>query len=106
MPEVERTARPSRFIVPELCNVTAISLLVLMGELLVVVLLFAGGGVGWARFALMSLFVQWVVLASAGVLCWSREWLAGFGLVAGAVLALLLILSITLVVWHGFGVRC
>ncbi len=98
MPEMNRLARPSQFIVPELCNATAISLLVLIGELLVLVLLFAGGEVSWARFSLMSLFVQWVALASAGVLCWSRAWLARFGLVAGAVLAFLLILIITLVV--------
>ncbi|MCZ6853255.1 MAG: sensor histidine kinase [Gammaproteobacteria bacterium] len=98
MPEIERLVRPSQFIVPELCNATAISLLVLIGELLVLVLLFAGGELSWARFALMSLFVQWVTLASAGMLCWSRATLARFGLVAGAVLAFLLILSITLVV--------
>lgn len=98
MPEMNRLARPSQFIVPELCNAAAISLLVLIGELLVLVLLFAGGEVSWARFSLMSLFVQWVALASAGVLCWSRAWLARFGLVAGAVLAFLLILIITLVV--------
>ena len=98
MPEMNRLARPSQFIVPELCNATAISLLVLIGELLVLVLLFAGGEVSWARFSLMSLFVQWVALASAGVLCWSRARLARFGLVASAVLAFLLILIITLVV--------
>ncbi len=98
MPELDRTARPSEFIVPELCNATAISLLVLIGELLVLVLLFAGGPIDWARFALMSLFVQWVALASAGLLCWSRALLARFGLVTGAVLAFLLILLITLVV--------
>ncbi len=83
MPEIDRLARPSQFIVPELCNATAIFLLVIIGELLVLVLLFAGGPIGWARFALMSLFVQWVALASAGVLCWSRAWLARLGLVAG-----------------------
>ena len=98
MPENDRSARPSQFIVPELCNATAISLLVLIGELLVLVLLFAGGPFDWASFALMSLFVQWVVLASAGMLCWSRATLARFGLVTGAVLAFLLILLVTLVV--------
>ncbi len=98
MSDIDRAVRPSQFIVPELCNAPAISLLVIIGELLVLVLLFAGGPIGWARFALMSLFVQWVALASAGVLCFSRAWLARLGLVPGAVLAFLLILFITLVV--------
>jgi len=83
------------FVVPELCNVAAISLLVLFGELLVLVLLFAGGPVTWVRFALMSLFVQWVALTSAGVLCATRNLLARFGLVAGALLAFVIVMTIT-----------
>ena len=52
--------RSKPFIVPELCNVTSISLLVLFGELLVLVMMFAGGPLTWIRLALVSLFVQWV----------------------------------------------
>jgi two-component system sensor histidine kinase AlgZ len=90
--------RAPQFVVPELCNAAAISLLVLFGELLVLVLLFAGGPVTWVRLALMSLFVQWVAITSAGILCWSRKWLASFGLAQGAVLAFLLVMGVTLVV--------
>ena len=89
-------ARP--FIVPELCNAAAISLLVLFGELLVLVLLFAGGEVTWVRFGLMSLFVQWVTLTSAGVLCATRRWLANLGLTPGAVVAFCLVMLVTLTV--------
>jgi two-component system, LytTR family, sensor histidine kinase AlgZ len=89
-------ARP--FVVPELCNVAAISLLVLFGELLVLVLLFAGGPVTWVRLALMSLFVQWVALTSAGVLCATRNLLARFGLVTGALLAFAIVMTITTMV--------
>lgn len=94
-----QTLIPSRslpFVVPELCNVGAISLLVLFGELLVLVLLFAGGEVTWMRLALMSLFVQWVTLASAGILCTTRKALAHLGLVAGAVSAFVLVMLVTL----------
>ena len=96
-----QTLIPSRslpFVVPELCNVGAISLLVLFGELLVLVLLFAGGEVTWMRLALMSLFVQWVTLASAGILCTTRRALAHLGLVAGAVSAFVLVMLVTLTV--------
>ncbi|MCZ6711802.1 MAG: sensor histidine kinase [Gammaproteobacteria bacterium] len=90
--------RMTQLVVPELCNVPAISLLFLFGELLVLVLLFAGGPVTWVRFALMSLFVQWVSITSAGLLCVSRGWLASFGLAQGSVLAFLLVMSVTLIV--------
>jgi two-component system sensor histidine kinase AlgZ len=87
-----------RFVVPELCNAAAISLLVLFGELLVLVLLFAGGPITWLRLALMSLFVQWVVIMSAGALCWTRAWLSRFSVVPGALLAFSMVMAITLFV--------
>ena len=109
-----QTARAEQqFVVPNLCNATSISLVVLFGELLVVVMLFAGGPLTWIRLALMSLFVQWVAITSAGVLCWSRRWLAGFGVVTGAVLAFLLVMLVTfavglaadrIMVWGEYGI--
>ncbi len=98
LPLTVDSPRMTQFVVPDLCNAAAISLLVLFGELLVLVLLFAGGPVTWVRFALMSLFVQWVAITSAGLLCWSRRWLASFGLAQGSVLAFLLVMCVTLVV--------
>lgn len=88
---------PSRpFSVPDLCNVAALSLLVLVSELLVVVLLFAGGEISWMRLALMSLFVQWVALASAGLICALRNWLSSLGLVAGSAAAFGIVMAVTL----------
>ncbi len=86
------------FTVPELCNAGAISLLILFGELLVLVLLFAGGEVSWMRLALMSLFVQWVALTSAGLICVLRGWLARLPLVAGSLTAFGIVMSVTLIV--------
>ncbi|MCZ6890120.1 MAG: sensor histidine kinase [Gammaproteobacteria bacterium] len=89
--------RPTRFIIPELCNVASLAVLVLVGQLLVLVLLLSGE-VSWARFALMSLFVQWVALTSAGLLCWSRQLLGNLGPTKGAVAAFLIVMVVTLVV--------
>ncbi len=85
-------------VVPDLCTVTALSVLVLVGELLAVVLFFAGQPITWMRFALLSLFVQWVALLTAGGLCWLRRWLPRFSLPAGATLALALVLGVTALV--------
>jgi two-component system sensor histidine kinase AlgZ len=67
------------FFVPELCQPQALLMLVLLAELLVWVLVLAEpmhGGFNWLRLALVSLFVQWIVLLSAAALCGLRPWLA------------------------------
>ncbi len=94
-------ARPSRFIIPDLCNAPALGVVVLVGELLVLVLLFASGDVTWDGLALKSLYVQWVVLMSAGALCWTRPWVAQIGLAQGALFAFFIITAITLAVSVG-----
>jgi len=95
LPPDVAAAQGRPFIVPDLCNVAALSLLVLFGELLVLVLLFAGGPVTWVRLALMSLFVQWVALMSAGLLCATRGFLVRLGLVAGGLLAFGIVMAVT-----------
>ena len=97
--EAHAGSRP--FIVPELCNVAAISLLILFGELLVLVLLFAGGELSWIRLALMSLLVQWVALSSAGLLCATRSRLSKLGLTAGGLAAFFLVMVVTFSVGIG-----
>ncbi len=92
------SVRPAHFAIPELCNTTALALLVLFSQLLVVVLLFAGGEISWVRFGLMSLFVQWVALVSAGVLCGLRGRLARFSLGVGTTLAFAVVLVVTAVI--------
>lgn len=87
----------ARFVVPDLCNVTALTLVVLFAELLVVLLWVAGDDDTWLRFALLSLIVQWVALTSAGVLCVSRRWLDRLPVFAGAAAAFFMVLFITFV---------
>jgi len=92
------SARPAHFVIPELCNTTSITLLVLFSQLLVVILLFAGGEISWVRFGLMSLFVQWVALVSAGSLCLLRKPLGSMNLPLGSSLAFAVVMLVTLLV--------
>ncbi|MBE7374443.1 sensor histidine kinase [Pseudomonas lopnurensis] len=97
---VKSTTVTDDFFVPELCQPEALLGLVLLAELLVLVLVLAEPmqpGFDWMRLALTSLFVQWIVLLSAGTMCLLRPLLArlraslaGLGcclLVAGLTLA-------------------
>ncbi len=93
--------RPTRFVVPDLCNAAALSIVVLVGELLVFVLLLSGGPLTWEGLALKSLYVQWVVLMSAGALCVTRNLLAQMGLARGALLAFVMIAASTFIVSLG-----
>ncbi len=89
--------RPAHFVIPELCNTPSLALLILFSQLLVVILLFAGGDISWVRFGLMSLFVQWIALLSAGLLCTLRTQLSHLGLVAGSLVAFAVVMLVTLV---------
>ncbi|WP_226668563.1 sensor histidine kinase [Microbulbifer aggregans] len=69
---------PAPFL-PDLCSVTAIAVLVLMGELLALVLVLSLDGLhpfNWQRLGLVSLTIQWVILPSAAVLCRLRPFLS------------------------------
>lgn len=62
---------------PNLCTGQAVFHLVIVGELLAIALTVAGiseKGLNWYRFGLVSIIVQWVVLASAACLCPLRGW--------------------------------
>ncbi len=52
----------------------------------------------WARFGWLSLFVQWNVLACGAALCAARSTMARWSLWAGAIVAWLLIIVVTLLV--------
>jgi two-component system sensor histidine kinase AlgZ len=91
-------AEESRFAVPNLCSVPALMLVVLFSELLVLVMMFGGGELGWMRFALTSLGVQWVALVSAGLLCGLRSRLERLSVLNGAMLAFALVMFVTVLV--------
>lgn len=71
------------FFLPDLCNVRAVMVLILVSEALVTALILTESGlVGfqWERFATISYFVQWVALLSVALLCQSRKFMARLAL--------------------------
>ncbi|MEZ7972563.1 MAG: histidine kinase [Pseudomonadales bacterium] len=91
------------FFLPDLCQAQSILFLVLVAELLVFVqILFSSSffDFDWLALGLASLFIQWVVLASAALLCNIRPWLMGMsvpkatGVAYGLILLLVLVFSL------------
>ncbi|WP_144403212.1 MULTISPECIES: sensor histidine kinase [unclassified Pseudomonas] len=77
--ENDQSAAQQDFFLPELCLPQTLLVLILLAELLVLALILVEpipDGFPWVRLALMSLFVQWIVLLSAALLCGLRPWLA------------------------------
>ncbi len=86
---------------PDFCNTRIIFLMVMIAELLAIIFSLASGFSGdalWVRFALVSLFIQWVALGNVFVLCLARRWLERLEPVASALSTYGLSLIVTLVV--------
>ena len=87
------------FFLPDLCQAQSILFLVLASELLVFVqILFSSSffDFDWLALGLASLFVQWIVLVSAALLCNIRPWLMGMSVPKASSVAYGLILLLTL----------
>jgi len=105
---------PHAFFIPDFCAARMVFATVLIAELVAIILTLARHGSAAAFFpdlARTSLFLLWIALTSAALLCAARRWLAGRG-VAGAAAGSfgLLLLSTALVseaawwlgrYWHG-----
>ena len=95
-----QSASPGKeFFLPELCLPQALLVLVVLAELLVLVLVLVEPmhpGFDWVRLALISLFVQWIVLLSAALLCGLRPWLARLNAGLAGTLGCLLVVAVTL----------
>ena len=96
---VDSSQHADDFFLPNLCTVQAVFILILIAELFAVILTLATSGVrffNWENLALTSLFVQWVVLVSAAVLCQLRPLMQRLPLIMAAAAGYCLILVITL----------
>jgi two-component system sensor histidine kinase AlgZ len=85
---------------PDFCAVRMVLAIILVGELLAFTVALAPTRVGadwWSDMAFSSLFIQWVGLSSAAVLCISRGWLKRIDNSVAGVLSYALVLLITLV---------
>lgn len=85
---------------PNFCAIRSVFAIVVVGELLVLVIVLARppGTQTWQDLSLLSLFVQWIGLCSAALLCLLRRWLIRLGNAAAAAASYGVIVGITLVV--------
>ena len=99
---LKRKALPpieDEFFLPELCESEALLSMILLAELLVLVLVLAEpilNGFDWVRLALTSLFVQWIVLLSAALLCRLRPFLANLSVPMASSLCAAIVVGLTL----------
>lgn len=91
---------------PDFCAVGSVLVLVLVAELLSLVLTLAThpNADFWSGLSLTSLFIQWVSLVSAALLCVGRRWLARLDGVTAALAVWLLVMlvcgALSVAVYH------
>ena len=88
------------FFIPDLCAARPVFVMVLLTELMVIVYVLASSSLprfNWDLLATCSLFVQWVVLLSAALLCQLRRPFSRLSLPVATSGSLLLVLAVTAV---------
>lgn len=99
--ESKSTEKKESFFLPSFCSVSALFILSIGAQLIAIMLILATGdrlSESWDELGLLSFFVQWIALSSAGILCLSRRWLARLSLFWAAVVAYLLVILTTLII--------
>ncbi len=94
-------ATSDNFFLPDFCSVRMVFAVVVISELLAIVLTLApleSRGGRWGDLSIISLFVQWVGLSSAAVLCICRPRLSRMSETRAAIVSYLLLLTTTLVI--------
>lgn len=92
------STKEDNFFLPNLCTVNSVFLLCIGAQLIAFVLILAMGDIlseSWDELGLLSIFVQWIALVSAGMLCLSRRWLAKLPLTWAATCAYLIVVFTT-----------
>lgn len=86
---------------PSFCEVRMVFAVVVIAELLAFILTLVSPGIvdnPWANLGLISMFMQWIALTSAAVLCVSRPLLARLGNSVAALVSYLLVLLVTAII--------
>ncbi|MCG8436112.1 MAG: histidine kinase [Gammaproteobacteria bacterium] len=86
------------YFLPNFCAERATFVLVIIAELVAVILVLVRGRVGvsfWLDLGLFSLFLQWIALSGAAVLCFTRRWFAGLNTRQVAATAFMLLVGLT-----------
>lgn len=87
------------FFLPDLCSSMAVFTLVVLAELLVLIWVLAvpaAEGFDWLSLAMASLFVQWIVLLSAALLCRLRAAMQRQALLLALLMCFAVVLGLTL----------
>jgi len=99
--ESEKKNTEGEFFLPNFCSVKSVFVLSIGAQLIAFMLILATGDKlteSWDELGLLSVFVQWIALASAGVLCLSKRYLAKLKLLWAAVMAYILIVFTTVII--------
>jgi two-component system sensor histidine kinase AlgZ len=94
----EKAVPDEPFFLPSFCDVRIVFAMIVMTELLAFVLVLVSPGLlgdPWSGLGLISLFMQWIALTSAAVLCLARPLLYRLGNIAAALASYLLVLLVT-----------
>ncbi|MDH3526202.1 MAG: sensor histidine kinase [Gammaproteobacteria bacterium] len=86
------------FFLPNFCDVRLVFAVVIMAELLAFVLVLVTPSLlddRWSDLGVISLFLQWIALTSAALLCLARPLLSRLGNTAAVLISYLLVLLIT-----------
>lgn len=100
-PPTPASKASDNFFLPDFCNVRMVFAVVVISELLAIVLTLSPLQTSvsrWNDLSIISLFVQWVGLSSAAVLCMARSWLARMSETRAATISYLLLLMTTLLI--------
>jgi two-component system sensor histidine kinase AlgZ len=92
-------ASPDAFFIPDFCAPRMVFAVVLIAELVALTLTLARTEASFlTELARISLFLQWLGLTSAGLLCYLRRWLARLGVAQSSMAVFALMLANTTVV--------
>ena len=86
---------------PDFCSIRTLLVVVIVAELLAVVLVLGSSASGegfWQALGIVSLFIQWVSLCSAALLCLLRRWLCRLDNRAAGMICYGIVLLVTLTV--------
>ncbi len=93
--------RGDSLFLPDFCAIRAVFGIVIIAQLLAFILVLGGIGASndpWTELSLVSLFVQWVALTGAALLCALRRWLVPLGNRRAAAVSYGLLLLVTLLI--------
>ncbi|MEE9492773.1 MAG: histidine kinase [Gammaproteobacteria bacterium] len=91
--------QPDSLFLPDFCSIQLIFGVVILGEFMAILFVLAGGMSDiWNRLGLMSLFVQWIILSCAALLCLLRPMLSRYSNTAAILISYLLLLTVAILI--------